>query len=247
MDPNRVNILTPLNEKISLLDKETDSQKRQSEDLDEDSITWKNNAEKSLDDVNDLQKEYVSERDYIDSVVANVISLSNNIEMGSGAEQDKALKQAEKAFREIENVEFITPRDNANDEWGEVNELSTEILKYSFPVNNLSLSVGELDYRVDNFSVRIDDVYNITKKAEELSDEVERLNRENENAAKIGNFDRIQNNTQEVQQDLTDGSDLNEKAKRALNEATNNYMQMSEFMRQFLTFDSKLFAWKAVV
>ncbi|XP_015602424.1 laminin subunit alpha [Cephus cinctus] len=221
LDPRRVNFL-PLQQEISRLDQEVANQKRKVDYAAEDSIKWKKGADKTLSDMNNLEKDVMREIALVNSIIMEVQLLASNIEQGTGAKVDSALKEAKDILKQIQEVTFTEFRDRATDESGAANVLISEMQKYNFPVSNLSSIVMDLNNKVKNFSAKIDDLNNITNKAQDVAGNAERLNLENKLATETGNFDSVKNSTAEILEDLEAGEQLNKNASLFLNEALSN-------------------------
>ncbi|XP_066588247.1 laminin subunit alpha [Prorops nasuta] len=221
LDPSRVNLF-PLQQKLTSLDQEVSSQKRRVEYTAEDSLKWKQGAQQTLKDMNDLEQEVVDEIKLVNSVVSEVQTLSQNIELGSAAKVDSALKEAQDILKKIQEVSFVTFRDQATDNADQANIIFSSMIEYNFPVNNLSSIASEINEKMKNATEKMDDLARIAKEAEQLARDVERLNKENRVAAVTGNLEIIKNFTMEAQEDLDVGSQLNTNASQFLEEATTN-------------------------
>ncbi|XP_023289722.1 laminin subunit alpha, partial [Orussus abietinus] len=221
LDPSSIDFV-PLQQEISRFNQEVASQKRKAEYAAEDGIKWKSGAENTLDGMNDLEEDVAREIDLVNTIITEVQALALNIQQGAGAKVDSALREAKDVLKRIQEISFVVFRDKATDEADLANVLVSEMLGYNFPVNNLSLVVSELRDRVGNFSLKIEDIRNITRLAQELAEKVEDLNEENRVATESGNFDTVKNYTAEVKEDLLAGEDLNERAAKFLDTAFDN-------------------------
>lgn len=221
LDPNRVNFL-PLQQEVSRLELEVSNQKREIDYTAEDSIRWKLAAENTLENMNLLEEDVVREINLVKSTVFEVESLALNIELGTGAKVDSALKEATDILKRIKEVSFVSFRDRATDQAQESNILLSEMFDYNIPVNNLSSIADNLSNKIRNVTDKLDDLLEIIWKAQELASTVDRLNQENRIAAETGNFDVVKNSTAEAAEDLMAGEELNRNASQYLNEANYN-------------------------
>lgn len=221
LDPNRVNFL-PLQQEVSRLELEVSNQKREIDYTAEDSIRWKLAAENTLENMNLLEEDVVREINLVKSTVFEVESLALNIELGTGAKVDSALKEATDILKRIKEVSFVSFRDRATDQAQESNILLSEMFDYNIPVNNLSSIADNLSNKIRNVTDKLDDLLEIIWKAQELASTVDRLNQENRIAAETGNFDVVKNFTAEAAEDLMAGEELNRNASQYLNEANYN-------------------------
>lgn len=221
LDPNRVNFL-PLEEKAARLEAEVSNKKREIDYTVEDSEKWKLAAENTLKDMNVLEKDVIAEIDLVNSTVYKVEALASNIELGTGAKIDSALKEAVETLRRIKEVSFVGFRDRATDQADQANILVSEMHEYNVPVGNLSLLAEDLRDKIRNMSGKMDDLLQIIRQAQEQASMVDRLNQENRMAAEMGNFDVVKNATGEARDDLTAGGELNRNASRYLEEADRN-------------------------
>ncbi|PBC25348.1 Laminin subunit alpha [Apis cerana cerana] len=220
-NPNRVNFL-PLQQEVSRLELEVSNQKREIDYTAEDSIRWKLAAENTLENMNLLEEDVVREINLVKSTVFEVESLALNIELGTGAKVDSALKEATDILKRIKEVSFVSFRDRATDQAQESNILLSEMFDYNIPVNNLSSIADNLSNKIRNVTDKLDDLLEIIWKAQELASTVDRLNQENRIAAETGNFDVVKNSTAEAAEDLMAGEELNRNASQYLNEANYN-------------------------
>lgn len=221
LDPNRVNFL-PLQQEVSRLELEVSNQKREIDYTAEDSIRWKLAAENTLENMNLLEEDVVREINLVKSTVFEVESLALNIELGTGAKVDSALKEATDILKRIKEVSFVSFRDRATDQAQESNILLSEMFDYNIPVNNLSSIADNLSNKIRNVTDKLDDLLEIIWKAQELASTVDRLNQENRIAAETENFDVVKNSTAEAAEDLMAGEELNRNASQYLNEANYN-------------------------
>lgn len=221
LDPNRVNFL-PLQQEVSRLELEVSNQKREIDYTAEDSIRWKLAAENTLENMNLLEEDVVREINLVKSTVFEVESLALNIELGTGAKVDSALKEATDILKRIKEVSFVSFRDRATDQAQESNILLSEMFDYNIPVNNLSSIADNLSNKIRNVTDKLDDLLEIIWKAQELASTVDRLNQENRIAAETGNFDVVKNSTAEAAEDLMAGEELNRNASQYFNEANYN-------------------------
>ncbi|XP_026299731.1 laminin subunit alpha [Apis mellifera] len=221
LDPNRVNFL-PLQQEVSRLELEVSNQKREIDYTAEDSIRWKLAAENTLENMNLLEQDVIREINLVKSTVSEVESLALNIELGTGAKVDSALKEATDILKRIKEVSFVSFRDRATDQAQESNILLSEMLDYNIPVNNLSSIANNLSNKIRNVTDKLDDLLEIIWKAQELASTVDRLNQENRIAAETGNFDVVKNSTVEAAEDLMAGEELNRNASQYFDEANYN-------------------------
>ncbi|XP_029032401.2 laminin subunit alpha [Osmia bicornis bicornis] len=221
LDPSRVNFL-PLQQEVKRLELEVSNQKRGIDYTAEDSEKWKEAAENTLKDMNFLEDDVIGEIDFVKSTVAEVESLALNIELGTGAKLESSLKEATDILRKIQEVSFVGFRDRATDQADQANILVSEMLDYNVPVSNLSALADNLSNKIKNVTGKMDDLLEITWKAQELASKVDRLNKENRIAAETGNFDIVKNATSEANDDLIAGEGLNRNASWYLEEANRN-------------------------
>lgn len=221
LDPNRVNFL-PLQQEVSRSELEVSNQKREIDYTAEDSVRWKLAAENTLENINLLEEDVIREINLVKSTVSEVESLALNIELGTGAKVDSALKEATDILKRIKEVSFVSFRDRATDQAQDSNILLSEMLDYNIPVNNLSSIADNLSNKIRNVTDKLDDLLEIIWKAQELASTVDRLNQENRIAAETGNFDVVKNSTAEAAEDLMAGEELNRNASQYLDEANYN-------------------------
>ncbi|XP_017881365.1 laminin subunit alpha [Ceratina calcarata] len=221
LDPSRVNFL-PLQQEVVRLEIEMSNQKRGIDYTAEDSIKWKHAAENTLKDMNLLDADVLNEIDLVRSIVSEVESLVSNIEFGTGARLDNALEEAANILQKIQEVSFVAFRDDATDQADQANILVSEMHEYNVPINNVSSIADNLSSKIKNVTTKIDDLLDITWKAQELASLVDRLNQENRIAADTGNFDMLKNATAEAKEDLMAGEQLNKNASQYLDEANRN-------------------------
>lgn len=230
LNPSRVNLL-PLQGKLEQLQHEMTNQKRQIEFAAEDSVKWKDAAENTLRDMNNLEEDVLHEIVLVNQIVSEVQSLASNIELGTSAKIDSALNEAKEILKKIKDVSFVKFRDNAVDQVDQANILVSEMQKYNFPVSNLSSAAADLSDKIRNSSAKMDDLLDITQTAQDLASMVDRLNRENRFAAEAGNFDVVKNSTTEAKEDLEAGDALNKNASQYLVDAKTNIDILREFRR----------------
>ena len=221
LDPSRVNFL-PLQQEVKRLESEVSNQKREIDYTAEDSVRWRLAAESNLENMNILEADVMKEIDLVRSTVSEVESLALNIELGTGAKVDSALKEAADILKRIREVSFVNFRDRATDQADQANILVSEMNEYNVPAGNLSSIADNLSGKIRNVSDKMDDLLEITWKAQELASLVDRLNQENRIAAETGNFDMVKNSTAEAKEDLSAGEELNRNASQYLNEAVYN-------------------------
>lgn len=218
LDPTRIDFV-PLQREIARLEQDVTNQRRQIEYMAEDSITWKNGAENTLKDMNALESEVVKEIQLVGKIIAEVQSLAFNMESGTGAKLDLALKEAEEILRQIKDVSFTSFRDAANDKAGQANILVSEMIDYSFPVSNLSLTTENLAGKVKNFTAKVEDLLVLADKADKLAAMANDLISETKKSMEIGNFDVVKNFTGQAYEDIAEGAELNSNATSFLHEA----------------------------
>lgn len=221
LDPSRVNFL-PLQQDVKMLMSEVSNQKREIEFTADDSVKWKLAAENTLKDMNDLESNVIKEIQFVRSTVSEVESLALNIELGTGAKVDSALKEATEILKKIQEVSFVNFRDLATDQADQANSLVSEMFEYNVPVNNLSAIAEDLSSKIRNVTEKMDDLLEITWNAQELASTVDRLNQENRIAAETGSFDVVKNATAEANEDLTVSEELNKSATESMEIADNN-------------------------
>lgn len=214
--------LLPLQEKLNQLDHEVSNQKRRIDFTAEDSIKWKDAAENTMADMNILEEDVARKIELMNLIVSEVQSLAQNIERGTGAKIDNALKEAKEILQNIKDVSFVKFRDNAVDQANQANILVSEMQEYNFPVSNLSDAAVDLSINIKNASSKIDDLLDIAQMAQELASAVDKLNRENRIATHTSNFDIVKNSTAEAKEDLEAGEKLNRNASEHLNQANIN-------------------------
>lgn len=230
LNPSGVN-LSPLQEKLRQLEHEMTSQKRQIEFAAEDSVRWKDAAENTLRDMNNLEEDVVREIELVNRIVSEVQSLASNIELGTSAKVDYALNEAKEILKKIKDVSFVKFRDDAVDQVDQANILVSEMQKYNFPVSNLSNAATDLSDKIKNASAKMDDLLDIAQMSQELASTVDKLNRENRFAAEAGNFDVVKNSTIEAKEDLEAGDALNKNASQCLVDAKANIDILREYRR----------------
>ncbi|XP_012267208.2 laminin subunit alpha [Athalia rosae] len=218
LDPSRVNFL-PLQQEISRLNQEVDSQIRRVGYAFENGQRWKEGAEATLTEMILLDEDVHKEIDRVNEIVSEVKSLSLNIEQGTGPKVDNALKEAQAMIKKIQEPLFTGFRDKATDQLEGANILMSKMEQYNVPVSNLSSVVSNFDIKVGNFSKKINDLLNITVKTQSSAGYAERLNLENRISQETGNFDTVKNSTNEAQDDLRAGEQLNKNATVYLTEA----------------------------
>lgn len=236
LNPTKVNLL-PLQEKLGQLEHEMSNRNRQIEFAAEDSVKWKDAAEKTLRDMNNLEKDVVREIELVNQIVSEVQSLALNIELGTSAKVDSALNEAKEILKKIKDVSFIKFRDDAVDQVDHANILVSEMQKYNFPVSNLSSTAVSLSDKIRNVSAKMDDLMEIVQKAQELASTVDKLNKENRFAAETGNFDVVKNSTIEAKEDLEAGDILSKNASQYLFDAKANIDILRKYYRFFLSRD----------
>ncbi|CAK9798131.1 Laminin subunit alpha [Anthophora quadrimaculata] len=222
LDPSRVNF-TPLQQEVDRLQLEVAKQKREKNDTAEDSLKWKLAAENTLNNMNILEEEVIKEIDLVNTTIYEVQSLALNIELGTGAKVDNALKEATEILRKIQDVSFVDFRDRATDQADQANILVSAMLDYNIPISNLSDFADYLSGKIKNVSDKLDDLLEINWNAHELASTVDRLNQKNRIAAESGNFDVVKNATTEAKEDLMAGEELNRNASRYIEEAERNF------------------------
>lgn len=218
LDPTRIDFV-PLQQTIARLNQEVWNQKRRVEYTADDSVRWRDGAENTLDDMNDLDLDVIREIALVKTIVDDVKSLAFDIESGTGAKVETALKEAEATLKQIQDMSFTKFRDAASDQSGQAKILISEILEYNFPVSNLSSSVDQLGDKLRNFSVKVDDLYLNADEAVELVAVADKLITENKDALEIGNFDMVKNATDEARDDIAAGVQLNRNATEHLQAA----------------------------
>lgn len=221
LDPKRVNFV-PLQQNLSRLGQEVSSQKRHIDYAAEDSIKWKHGAYNTLNDMNILEEDVIREIVLVNFIVSEVQSLASNIELRPGGKIENTVRKAEEILQKIKEVSFVNFRDKAIDQADQANILVSEMLQYNSPVNNLTSMASNLHDKIQNISTKMDDLLEITGKAEALAADVEDLNEDNRIAAESGNFDIVKNITLEAEEDLKAGEQLNRNASRLLDETNTN-------------------------
>ncbi|KAH0550044.1 laminin subunit alpha [Cotesia glomerata] len=229
LDSSRIDFV-PLHQDIAKLEQEAASQKRQVEYIVDDSLTWKDGAEKTLVDMNNLETDVRKEIDSVNSIISEVQSLATNIGQGAAAKVDSALKEANEILNKIKNVSFVNFRDKAIDQADQANGLVSDMTEYNFPVSNLTSAAGKLGEKIQNFSRKVDDFYVIIDKAEEFTYAAEKLIDDNKRSKEFGNFDLLKNATTESQDDIATGETLNRNATSYLNEADINFSSLKELV-----------------
>ncbi|XP_046433556.1 laminin subunit alpha [Neodiprion fabricii] len=220
LNPSRVDFV-PLQKEISQLDQDVQNQRRKVEYISENSEKWAEGAMNTSVEMKLLEKDAAKEIDRVNVIVDEVKSLALNIDQGTGPKVDNALKEAKEIIKKIEGVSFRSFRDKANDQVDRANILLTEMEQNNIPITNLSTVVMDLNKKVVNLTNKIDDMMNNTQMTQLNANVAERLNLENRIAQETGNFDTAKNSTNEAQEDLNAGKELNENATRFLNQAIN--------------------------
>nr|XP_031828013.1 laminin subunit alpha isoform X2 [Nomia melanderi] len=221
LDPSKVNFL-PLQQEVKWLELEVANQKREGEFMTEDADKWKLAAQNTLEDMNRFEADLIKEIDRVTSTVGEVESLATNIELGTGAKVDSALKEAQEILKKIQEVSFVSFRDRATDQADKANILVSEMHDYNVPVTELAAIAETMGSKITNVTDKFDDLLEITWRAQELVSMVDRLNQENRIAAETGYFDRVKNVTSEASEDIAAGKQLNQDAAESLNIADRN-------------------------
>lgn len=232
LDPSLID-LVPLQQEIARLEQETSNQKRRFEYSAADGITWKGGAEKTLNNMNDLEADVMNEIRSVNTIIAEVQSLATNIGAGAGAKVDSALKEAEGILKKIQDVSFRDFRDQATDQSNQANVLVSEMNEYNFPVSNLSSAALKLGEKVQNFSLKVDDLIDIADKAQEAARNAESLINENKRSTELGNFDVLRNATAESQDDIVAGQNLNKNATATLTDAVESFEALGKLYKIF--------------
>ncbi|XP_008557031.1 laminin subunit alpha [Microplitis demolitor] len=228
LDSSRIDFV-PLQQEITKLDQEVSTQKRRVEYTADDSMRWKNGAENTLVEMNNLETDVRKEINSVNTIISEIQYLATNIGQGTAAKIDSALKEANEILNKIKNVSFVTFRDKAIDQSDHANGLVSEMTEYNFPVSNLSSAASKLGEKIHNFSMKVDDFYIITAKADELTRAAEKLIDDNKRSKGFGNFDSlIKNATTESQDDIITGQNLNKNATMYLNEADDNFKTLRD-------------------
>lgn len=230
LNPSSVN-LQPLQEKLRQMEYEMSGRKRLIEFAAEDSVKWKDAAENTLRDMNDLDEDVIREIKLVNQIVSEVQSLASNIELGTSAKIDSALNEAKEILKKIKDVSFVNFRDNAVDQVDHANILVSEMQKYNFPVTNLSSTATSIGDKIRNVSAKLDDLIEMAQKAQELANTVDKLNKENRFAAETGNFDVVKRSTTEAKEDLKAGDILNKNASQYLVDTKANIDILREYHR----------------
>lgn len=234
LDPSRVNLL-PLQEKFNQLEHEIYTQKRRINFTAEDSVKWKDAAENTLKNMNALEEDVVRKIELVNLIVSEVQSLAQNIELGTSAKIDNALKEAKEILKKIKDVSFVKFRDDAVDQADQANILVSEMQEYNFPVSNLSNAAADLSTRIKNATIKMDDLLDIAQLAQNLASSVDKLNRENRITAQTSNFDVVKNSTAEAKEDLEAGEELNRNASQYFNDAKANIDILRECCCDFVS------------
>ncbi|CAL7933589.1 unnamed protein product [Xylocopa violacea] len=229
LDPSSVNFL-PLQQEVKRLELEVANQKREIDFTAEDSVKWKQAAQNTLKDMNLLEADVMNEINLVRSTVSEVESLALNIELGTSAKVENALKEATDILKKIQEVSFVSFRDRALDQADQANILVSEMHKYNAPVSSLTNVADHLSNKIKNVTGKMDDLLEITWKAQEVASLVDRLNQENRIAAETGNFDLVKNATAEAKEDLLAGEELIVNASQYLIEADLNMEILKENM-----------------
>lgn len=239
LDPSRVNFV-PLQTNISHLTDEVSAQKRRVEYQADDGSKWKDRAEKTLDDMNDLKEDVAHEINVVNTIIGEVQSLSLTMESGTGPKVASALKEAQAILDRIKEVTFIERRDKATDQVNQANILVSEMTEYGLPVKNLMDASMNVSDRVENFSERTDDLQKIIFVVEDLVNDAAALNNENTKAAETANFDTVKNATGEANEDLREGEKLNQNTGKLLDEARSNVANLSKYHKVFRNKNSRV-------
>ena len=233
LDPSRIDF-APLQQEISRLSQDVILQKRKVEYIADAGNQWKEGAENTLKEMYALEKDVSQEIKLVNDIVAEIQSLASNIQFGAGAKVENALQEAEEILRKIKEVSFQNFRDKATDKQDEANILIGEMLEYISPVKNLSSEISSLTTGMNNLSLKIDDLQNIANEAEDIVRTAAKLNEENRKAIETGNIDIVKKFTEEANEDILAGRELNKNATDALNEANPSIERLGEIFNLIL-------------
>ncbi|XP_033329969.2 laminin subunit alpha [Megalopta genalis] len=234
LDPTKVNFL-PLQQQMNKLKSDVSNQKREIDFMVEDGEKWKLAAENTLENMNNFELDVIKEIDFVASTVSELESLALNIEQGTGTKVDNALKEAQEILKRIQEVSFVNFRDRATDQVDHANILVSEMLDYNIPVNNLSSIAENMSSKIKNATGKLDDLLEITWRAQELASKADKMNQESRIIAETGFFDLVKTAAADANEDIIGGKLLNQNASEALNIATGNVETLMKSVNEDLT------------